>query len=400
MSTFDHEKNKANDQSVDGWCVGDSRTIEHQFTTNDINSFAKLTGDYNPLHVDHNYAATTATGGQVVHGMLVASFISTLIGMEIPGPGALWNDFQVSWRKIVRIDDTLRFTATVSSINSSLDLIVLEIRGVGVENDELYIDGSAKVMVMSKKKVISSFMLGKKILVTGASGILGTTVCKQLSDEGAELILWGRNSERLEELKNTLSTAVIDVICCDLSDEEAVKEQSKTLFLNNNIDGIIHTAAHPLNLTSAVDWNNLFELKRHLNIGVIALQQLVTAFMENRLAKRGGFIVTVLTEAVFDVPPDNMSAYVATKMASWGLIKSYAKELGPLGVRCNAVSPGLMETPYSSEISIRAKKIEEATNPMRRICNPDDVARAILFLSTASFVNGTNLPVTGGQRMP
>jgi NAD(P)-dependent dehydrogenase (short-subunit alcohol dehydrogenase family) len=59
-----------------------------------------------------------------------------------------------------------------------------------------------------------------------------------------------------------------------------------------------------------------------------------------------------------------------------------------------------METPYSSEISIRAKKIEEATNPMRRICNPDDVARAILFLSTASFVNGTNLPVTGGQRMP
>ena len=154
MSTFDHEKNKANDQSVDGWCVGDSRTIEHQFTTNDINSFAKLTGDYNPLHVDHNYAATTATGGQVVHGMLVASFISTLIGMEIPGPGALWNDFQVSWRKIVRIDDTLRFTATVSSINSSLDLIVLEIRGVGVENDELYIDGSAKVMVMSKKKVI------------------------------------------------------------------------------------------------------------------------------------------------------------------------------------------------------------------------------------------------------
>ena len=84
--------------------------------------------------------------------MLVASFISTLIGMEIPGPGALWNDFQVSWRKIVRIDDTLRFTATVSSINSSLDLIVLEIRGVGVENDELYLDGSAKVMVMSKKK--------------------------------------------------------------------------------------------------------------------------------------------------------------------------------------------------------------------------------------------------------
>jgi 3-oxoacyl-[acyl-carrier protein] reductase len=95
-----------------------------------------------------------------------------------------------------------------------------------------------------------------------------------------------------------------------------------------------------------------------------------------------------------------MSAYVAAKMASWGLMKCYAKELALLGIRCNSVSPGLMETPYSNEISIRAKKIEEATNPMRRICTPKDVARSVVFLATSSFINGVNLPVTGGQRMP
>ena len=71
-----------------------------------------------------------------------------------------------------------------------------------------------------------------------------------------------------------------------------------------------------------------------------------------------------------------------------------------MGIRCNAVSPGLMETPYSSKISIRAKKIEEASNPMRRICNPDDVARTICLLSTSGFINRANLPVAGGQRMP
>lgn len=248
--------------------------------------------------------------------------------------------------------------------------------------------------------VKSSLLSGSKILVTGASGILGATVCKQLADEGADLILWGRNAEKLEALSGELSGAVVDLVCCDLSDEEAVNKHSKITFTKNYIDGIVHTAASSLNFTSSVDRNNLNELRKHLDVSVVALQQLVTEFMENRSDKREAFITVVLTEAVFDAPPANMSAYVTAKMALLGLIRSYAKELGLLGVRCNAVSPGLMETPYSSEISIRAKKIEEASNPMRRICLPDDVAKLILFLATSGFINGANLPVTGGQKMP
>jgi 3-hydroxybutyryl-CoA dehydratase len=137
----------SNVKSVGGWRLGDRRTVEHLFTKEDLHAFADLTGDYNPLHMDHSYASTTAAGGQVVHGMLVVSFVSTLIGMEIPGPGALWNDFQVSWSKMVRIGDQLRFTATVTSVSPSLDLISLDIQGEGVENGERYLDGSAKVMV-------------------------------------------------------------------------------------------------------------------------------------------------------------------------------------------------------------------------------------------------------------
>lgn len=152
MSPSDKQNIEGKEQSIGGWCVGDSRIIEHQFTESDVSSFAELTGDYNPLHIDHNYASTTSAGGQVVHGMLVASFVSTLIGMEIPGPGALWNDFHVSWRKMIRIGDALKFTATITSVNVSLELITLEIKGVGVESNELYLDGSAKVMVMVKKK--------------------------------------------------------------------------------------------------------------------------------------------------------------------------------------------------------------------------------------------------------
>lgn len=389
------------DQSVYGWRVGEHRIIEHQFTESEVNSFAELTGDYNPLHLDQNYASTTSAGDKVVHGMLVASFVSTLIGMEIPGPGALWNDFQVSWRKMVRIGDVLKFKATITSVNVSLDLIMIDIKGVGALNNELYLDGSAKVMIMDKKKMVKSSILSEsKILVTGATGILGSAVCRRFAEEGAKLVLWGRDVSKLEKLRNELHDAVIDMVCCDLSDENSVHNQGKKLFYDNNVDGIVHTAASSLFLTGSVDSTNLIELKKHLDIGVIALQQLATSFMQNRREKKRGFITAVLTEAIYDVPPVKMSAYVAAKMASWGLIKSYANELGPLGVRCNAVSPGLMETPYSKNISIRTKKIEEAKNPMRRICTPDDVAMTILFLSVSGFINGVNLPVTGGQRMP
>ena len=85
-----------NNNSINNWIKGDFRTITHQFTEDDVNTFSNLTGDNNPLHMDSNYASTTAAGGRVVHGMLAASFISTLVGVKIPGQGALWNDFQIN----------------------------------------------------------------------------------------------------------------------------------------------------------------------------------------------------------------------------------------------------------------------------------------------------------------
>jgi 3-oxoacyl-[acyl-carrier protein] reductase len=386
--------------SINDWKEGDSRSIVHKFTADDVKVFSELTGDKNPLHTDNNFASTTAAGGQVVHGMLAASFVSTLIGEEIPGHGALWNDFQINWRKMIRINDNIKFTATISSINFSLETINLDITGVGLENNLVYLNGTARVSIMSKKKMINSPVLkDKKILVTGASGVLGSSVCRLLSNNGAELILWGRSEKKLELLSAELKDSVLKTICCDLIDKDVVKKQSKKVFSSFEIYGIIHTAAAPLLLIDSASEDSLEELRKHMEVEVFSLQRLVADFKQN-LSIDEGFITAILSEAVFDSPPANMSAYVTAKTALWGMMKTYAKELGVYGVRCNSVSPGLMETPYSSEISIRAKKIEEATNPLRRICSPEDVAQAILFLATSSFINGANLPLTGGQRMP
>ena len=70
--------------------VGNETQLKHQIIQEDVNAFAELTGDFNPVHMDPDFAKETTFGKPVVHGMLTSSFISTMIGMLIPGPGALW----------------------------------------------------------------------------------------------------------------------------------------------------------------------------------------------------------------------------------------------------------------------------------------------------------------------
>ena len=433
-----------NDTTARQWQIGDRREITHQFTQSDLDIFADLTGDHNPIHMNVSFASRSAAGGQVVHGMLAASFISTLVGMEIPGPGALWNTFQVNWREVIRLGDTLRFSATISAINSALNILVLKIVGCDINDaDKVFFDGTAKVMLIShgtnqqslsvpacgaqedssagsrehqpvgeclkeigadnNDEVLTSHVLsGKIITVTGATGVLGTAICQRLVRDGAKLLLWGRDHNKLTAMRRMLGQSVIDVSCCDLSDITSVTQNAGILSQGREIFGIIHAAAAPLNNLDVIDIRNMEELRNHLAVDVLSLQALVTAFMSSGRKTPGRFIIAVLTQAIFDTPPTKMSAYVSAKMACWSLIRSLALELGPKGIRSNAVSPGLMETPYSGNISAVAKKIEEASSPMRRLCEPQDVAEAVAFLYNplAGFINGINLPVTGGLRMP
>ena len=70
--------------------VGDRAEVRHTIEAANLDTFASLTGDDNPLHMDEQYAATTPMRQRVVHGMLTASFISTIIGTKLPGTGSLW----------------------------------------------------------------------------------------------------------------------------------------------------------------------------------------------------------------------------------------------------------------------------------------------------------------------
>src|SRR5690349_16163264 len=90
----------------EGIAVGDRARMSRTIRAEDVANFCALTGDSNPLHMDSDFASQTAFQRRVVHGMLTASFVSTLVGTSLPGPGALWTQQSFRWIAPVFIGDT------------------------------------------------------------------------------------------------------------------------------------------------------------------------------------------------------------------------------------------------------------------------------------------------------
>ena len=99
--------------------VGKIERFSHQITKGEVDRFAELTGDFNPIHVDTEYALKTNFGKRVVHGMLTSSFISTMIGMRIPGKGSLWLSQTLNFINPTFIGDTIEVSAEVINVFKS-----------------------------------------------------------------------------------------------------------------------------------------------------------------------------------------------------------------------------------------------------------------------------------------
>src|SRR6476469_8174826 len=99
---------KANDWTFQQIEVGQGWEIERTFTADDSDKFARLSGDFSPRHVDAEYARSTEFEGRVVHGMLLASLFSQLVGMWLPGKHALYLGHDLSFRRPVLVGETVR----------------------------------------------------------------------------------------------------------------------------------------------------------------------------------------------------------------------------------------------------------------------------------------------------
>lgn len=130
--------------------IGETASVTKMISESDIVNYAGIIGDFNPIHVNPEYAKTTMFGERIAHGMLTASFISTLVGCGIPGRNGLYLSQEIKFVKPVKIGDTITATAEVIEKIEGKNRIVMStiIRN---QRDEVVIDGKAVAMVMRKK---------------------------------------------------------------------------------------------------------------------------------------------------------------------------------------------------------------------------------------------------------
>ena len=131
--------------SIEELQIGQSDTYERIVTEKDIEDFAKISGDNNPVHLDEDFAKTTIFRGRIAHGMLAASFISTTVGTKLPGYGAIYISQNLKFKGPVRIGDKVITTATIEDINAEKKRVTMATNcAVG---DKIVVEGQAELML-------------------------------------------------------------------------------------------------------------------------------------------------------------------------------------------------------------------------------------------------------------
>jgi 3-hydroxybutyryl-CoA dehydratase len=125
--------------------IGQSAALRRTFTAADVQHFAQLSGDFNPLHLDDAFAARSRFGRRIVHGLLAASQFSTLIANELPGPGSIYLEQSLSFRSPIPLDAEVEFRIVISEVVKD-NIFRMETTATLLETGELALSGQATVL--------------------------------------------------------------------------------------------------------------------------------------------------------------------------------------------------------------------------------------------------------------
>lgn len=383
--------------------VGDTREFTHQLTTEDIQKFADLSGDYNPLHLKAEFARKTDFHKPMAHGMLSASFISTMIGMHLPGEGSLWLSQSLKFLRQAYVGDTLRIVAKVKQKSESTRVLVLETLVYNQRNEEL-IAGEAQVRVLKLSRENESMeKKSKVVLITGAGRGIGAAVARQLAKDGhAVAVNYCKSKDEAFKVVQFIKKEGGKTIAVEgnITKKEDVQKMCDQVNRElGSIDALVSNASAPIVLKSFEEmvWE---DFQAHLDVQVKGAFNCMQAVLPG-MFKEGGSVVFIGSIAADNVPPTKQSDYVVSKSALGALARSLAIEYGPQNIRVNVVAPGMTQTDLTAELPQKAKELTRMTTPLRRLGSPEDVASVVSFLMSpaAKHVTGETIRVCGGSVM-
>ena len=135
---------------IEDFTVGMESTTEKTVTIEDIKRFAEVSGDFNPVHLDEEFAKKTIFKGRIAHGFLTASFISTIIATELPGPGSIYLKQSLKFLAPVYIDEKILVKVRIIEINIEKSKVKLVTECF--KNKTLVLTGEAEILIQAKKK--------------------------------------------------------------------------------------------------------------------------------------------------------------------------------------------------------------------------------------------------------
>ena len=251
---------------------------------------------------------------------------------------------------------------------------------------------------------------GKVALVTGAAQGFGFACAHRLAEAGAAVVLADRRADRLEHAAERLAVNGFDLatVVGDVSVEEDVDALVGTAVRRfDRLDILVNNAGVFSNyLLESLTFE---EFQRILGVnlgGAFLCTKAAAARMREQ--GQGGSIINISSIDAVHPSGSGLSHYGTSKHAIWGLTKSMALELGPDGIRVNAIAPGpsltegaveFVEAGAPEGIDVDAQwAAYEARIPLRRLAHPDDVGRTAVFLASdlASYVSGAQIVVDGG----
>ena len=238
----------------------------------------------------------------------------------------------------------------------------------------------------------------KNIIVTGASGGIGNAIIKKLSEAGANILASGTRVEKLEELKKNFKDIKISKF--DISQSDKIEEfiENSTSELGDKLDGIINNAG--ITQDNLAIRMSLDEWQKVININLTSTFLMSKFAIKKMLKNKSGKIVNI-TSVVGHTGNLGQANYTASKAGIVAMSKSLAIEYAKKNININCVSPGFIKTAMTDKIDDKFKEAIISKIPSARLGKPDDIANAVLFLSSdqSNYINGETLHVNGGMYM-
>jgi NAD(P)-dependent dehydrogenase (short-subunit alcohol dehydrogenase family) len=234
----------------------------------------------------------------------------------------------------------------------------------------------------------------KNVVITGGSAGIGLATAKTFIEKGANVLITGRNTDTLQAASGSINSQKLKTLSSDTSKLADIALLAETVAASGNkVDVLVLNAGIAKQYSIEDTTEEVFDELYNINVKGLffTLQKLIPHLSE-------GASIVLISSGVSVSGYAQMGAYAATKSAVDAIARTAATELADRKIRVNVVAPGLTDTPMNQQTPADIKNAIAAAVPLKRIGQAEEIANAIVFLSSneASYISGSYLAVDGG----